>query len=153
MTDIAIRVENLSKLYQIGAHQERHDTLRDALAHLLRRPAPVSAATATRPSDTDLWALRDVSFDVKQGEVVGIIGRNGAGKSTLLNILSRITKPTTGYADIYGRIGSLLEPEGVALATTILDGAARSGFTAPPNSPCSPDWNAKPTAESLLPLS
>jgi len=104
MSDIAIRVENLSKLYTIGARQERHDTIRDALASRLRR------RTSSQPTDeNDLWALRDVSFDVHQGEVVGIIGRNGAGKSTLLKILSRITEPTSGRVMLHGRVASLLE--------------------------------------------
>ena len=98
MSDIAIRVENLSKLYHIGARQERHDTLRDALVARFRR-ADQSANSQSTNSDTDLWALRDVSFEVKQGEVAGIIGRNGAGKSTLLKILSRITEPTSGRAE------------------------------------------------------
>lgn len=105
MTDIAIRVENLSKLYRIGAPQARHDTLRDAVTGLFRRPSPF----APRPADTDLWALKDVSFEVKQGEVVGVIGRNGAGKSTLLKILSRITEPTSGRVELHGRVASLLE--------------------------------------------
>ena len=107
MSDIAIRVENLSKLYHIGALQQRHDTLRDALvATVSPRQRP---NRSTNSDDTDLWALRDVSFEVKRGEVVGIIGRNGAGKSTLLKILSRITEPTSGRAEIHGRVGSLLE--------------------------------------------
>ncbi len=107
MSDIAIRVENLSKLYHIGRAQERHDTLRDALVASLRRR---HRSTGDQSTDaTDLWALRDVSFEVKRGEVVGVIGRNGAGKSTLLKILSRITEPTTGRAEIHGRVGSLLE--------------------------------------------
>ena len=96
----AIKVENLSKLYHIG--ESGHDSLRDAIVGLFRRPAKSGDAT-------ELWALRDVSFDVRQGETLGIIGRNGAGKSTLLKILSRITKPTGGSAEIHGRVGSLLE--------------------------------------------
>ncbi len=100
MSDIAIRVEGLSKQYRIGGKQERYRTLRDTLAGLGRRK--------TSESET-FWALQDVSFEVKRGEVVGIIGRNGAGKSTLLKILSRITEPTAGTIDIYGRVGSLLE--------------------------------------------
>ena len=107
MSDIAIRVENLSKLYHIGMLQQRHDTLRDALTSRFRR-SPQSAHAQSTASD-ELWALRDISFEVKHGEVVGIIGRNGAGKSTLLKILSRITEPTSGRVELHGRIGSLLE--------------------------------------------
>ncbi|MCB0200187.1 MAG: ABC transporter ATP-binding protein [Anaerolineae bacterium] len=107
MTDIAIRVDSLSKLYHLGWAQERHDTLRDTLSasfkRLRRRPSQ-------RANEGDiLWALKDVSFEVQRGEVVGIIGRNGAGKSTLLKILSQITEPTRGRAEIHGRVGSLLE--------------------------------------------
>ena len=109
MNNIAIRVENLGKLYRIGVGP-RHDTLRDALSAALRR----TTAKTLRRQDTDssddaLWALKAVSFEVCRGEVVGVIGRNGAGKSTLLKILSRITEPTTGHAEIHGRVGSLLE--------------------------------------------
>ena len=106
MSDVAIRVENLSKHYRIGATQDRHDTLRDAVTGLFRRRP---SSSAPRTSDTDLWALKNVSFEVKQGEVVGIIGRNGAGKSTLLKILSRITEPTSGRVALHGRVASLLE--------------------------------------------
>jgi len=102
----AIKVENLSKLYRIGAAQQRHDTLRDALVDRLhrwrRRGQPEG-------EENIIWALKDVSFEVQPGEVLGIIGRNGAGKSTLLKILSRITEPTSGRAVINGRVGSLLE--------------------------------------------
>lgn len=107
MSDIAIRVENLSKLYHIGMLQQRHDTLRDALTSRFRR-SPQAVYAQSTVSD-ELWALRDVSFEVKRGEVVGIIGRNGAGKSTLLKILSRITEPTSGRVELHGRVGSLLE--------------------------------------------
>ena len=109
MSDVAIRVEGLSKAYRI-AHQaegpHRYRTLREDLVALAR--APFSRRDG-RPRRETIWALRDVSFEVKRGEVLGIIGRNGAGKSTLLKILARITRPTEGYADVFGRVGSLLE--------------------------------------------
>ena len=115
MSDIAIRVENLSKQYHIGRKLEKHGTLRDTLADVFmtpfRRAGKLLRGQATGAAELDetIWALKGVSFEVKRGEVVGIIGRNGAGKSTLLKILSRITEPTEGYADVYGRVGSLLE--------------------------------------------
>jgi lipopolysaccharide transport system ATP-binding protein len=116
MTDIAIRVENLSKQYRIGsAQQARYKTLRDSLTDMVtapfRRVASLVRGEAYGAAEMDetIWALKDVSFEVKRGEVVGIIGRNGAGKSTLLKILSRITEPTEGRAEIHGRVGSLLE--------------------------------------------
>src|SRR5215470_7175522 len=104
MSDVAIRCEGLGKHYRLG-RREPYRALRDTLPALLRAPFTRSASG----DDTMLWALRDVSFTVRAGDVVGIIGANGAGKSTLLKILSRITAPTVGRATIHGRVGSLLE--------------------------------------------
>jgi lipopolysaccharide transport system ATP-binding protein len=104
MSGTAIHAEGIGKRYRVG-ERERYFALRDVLARALRAPFRRSQS----PTRDFLWALRDVSFDVLQGEVVGMIGRNGAGKTTLLKILSRITRPTTGFAEIHGRVGSLLE--------------------------------------------
>jgi lipopolysaccharide transport system ATP-binding protein len=111
MSDSAVRVENLSKRYAIG-EREPYRALRDVLARAisapLRRFRNVPSTSRSRHPGY-IWALKDVSFEVQRGEVVGIIGPNGAGKTTLLKILSRITEPTEGYAEIHGRVGSLLE--------------------------------------------
>jgi lipopolysaccharide transport system ATP-binding protein len=110
MSDIAIRVENLSKLYRIGARENGQKTFREALTALATLPLEYLRRMARSPTEEEtLWALRGISFEVAPGEVVGLIGRNGAGKSTLLKILSRITEPTEGRAEIHGRVGSLLE--------------------------------------------
>ena len=102
MSDIAIRVENISKQYRIGRHKFIYDNFRDRLAAIINPPA---AGVATN----SIWALKDISFEIRQADIAGIIGRNGAGKSTVLKILSRITKPTSGCARIRCRVGSLLE--------------------------------------------
>ena len=134
MTDIAIHSALLGKQYQLGARQQRYPTLRD---YLVRR-AHASVETLKgfarfrpvhRPPPDKIWALRDISFDIAQGDIVGIVGSNGAGKSTLLKILSRITEPTTGHARICGRVGSLLEvgtgfhPELTGRENVFLNGA------------------------------
>jgi lipopolysaccharide transport system ATP-binding protein len=104
MRDLAIHVRGLSKQYRIGTPVIRYQTLRDKLEERFKhRP------DADHEPVNTFWALKDVSFDVQQGQVLGVIGRNGAGKSTLLKLLSRVTEPTEGYAEIRGRVGSLLE--------------------------------------------
>jgi lipopolysaccharide transport system ATP-binding protein len=110
MSQIAIRAESLGKQYRIG-EREPYLSLRDVLARSFRAPARLFGRTAdSRNGDpTHFWALKDASFEIREGEIVGLIGRNGAGKSTLLKILARVTKPTRGFAEIHGRIGSLLE--------------------------------------------
>ncbi len=113
MSDIAIRVENLSKQYRIGGPQAGYKTIRESLTEAVQAPfrrlSAVVRGQSSVASNETIWALKDVSFEVKRGEMVGIIGRNGAGRTTLLKILSRITEPTEGYAEIHGRVGSLLE--------------------------------------------
>ena len=103
-----IKVEHLGKQYRIASRPASYATLRETIADAVRSPARLFARPAPT-NDEMLWALRDVSFEVAPGEIVGVIGRNGAGKSTLLKILSRITEPTEGRAEISGRVGSLLE--------------------------------------------
>lgn len=108
MSDFAIRADALSKQYVIGG-RPRSETLRDHVDHLMGRAGRVLRRDPARRDARTFWALENVSFEVQRGEAVGIIGRNGAGKSTLLKILSRITEPTSGFAEIAGRVGSLLE--------------------------------------------
>src|SRR5207253_10075960 len=103
---VSISAEGLSKRYRIGELQAGYGTLRESLARSARR---LTGGLHHQHHHQDIWALRDVSFDVPTGQVVGIIGRNGAGKSTLLKLLTRITTPTKGRAEIRGRVGSLLE--------------------------------------------
>src|SRR4030081_2827583 len=123
MNNAVIQAEGLSKLYRRGLQVD--DGLRHSLEAFLRSPV----SSLRRKKEETFWALKDVSLEVKEGEVLGLIGRNGAGTTTLLKILSRITRPTTGWAEIHGRVGSLLEvgtgfhPELTGRENTYLSGA------------------------------
>jgi lipopolysaccharide transport system ATP-binding protein len=135
MNDLAIRVEHLGKQYRIGESRASYRTLRDTVTDGFKAPfrriSRLVRGEAYAGADLreSIWALKDVSFEVKQGEVLGVIGRNGAGKTTLLKVLSRITEPTEGAADVWGRVGSLLEvgvgfhPELTGRENVILNGA------------------------------
>jgi lipopolysaccharide transport system ATP-binding protein len=120
---LALRVDGIGKRYRLG-EANGYRTLREGIASLGRRRRHVA-----RQSSAEMWALRDVTFDVRSGEVVGVIGRNGAGKSTLLKVLSRITEPTEGEARVTGRVGALLEvgtgfhPELTGRENILLNGA------------------------------
>lgn len=116
MSNLAIQVTNLGKQYRIGTAPEKYNTLRDVLAGAIKSPLrrikrgflPSGSEEIGGKGDV-IWALKNVSFDVNQGQVLGVIGRNGAGKSTLLKVLSRVTEPSKGSVEIHGRVGSLLE--------------------------------------------
>ncbi len=133
MSNVTIRCEGLSKSYRIGASQDSYKTLRDVLTDAatasFRRFRYEARNGHENSNDHYIWALDDLSFEINSGDLVGIVGRNGAGKSTLLRILSRITKPTRGRAEVHGRVGSLLEvgtgfhPELTGRENVFLNGA------------------------------
>src|SRR6476620_7756590 len=109
MAGAAISTSGLGKQYTLGLHQRGYGTLRESIAGAARQAFRRGSRDGTAPSGEKLWALRDLSLTIRPGEVVGLIGHNGAGKTTLLKILARITEPSAGYADVTGRVGSLLE--------------------------------------------
>src|SRR5436190_16144706 len=130
MSEIAIRTHELGKRYALGLHQRGYDTLRVSIAQAARRSVQrVARRRRPQASTETLWALRNLSLTVRSGEVVGLIRHNGAGKTTTLKILSRITEPTSGWADVTGRVGSLLEvgtgfhPELTGRENVFLNGA------------------------------
>jgi len=128
MTEIAIKAEGLGKNYQLGLNAA-YGSLREAVSEAGRRTVGRLVGRGEKPEIDVLWALKDVSFEIQQGEAIGLIGHNGAGKSTMLKLLSRIAEPSTGYAEVTGRVGSLLEvgtgfhPELTGRENVFLNGA------------------------------
>jgi len=108
MNDLAIKIDKISKKYYIG-EKVSYLALRDMIGKYLKNPLNLFKKNKPKSNNSFIWALKDIFLNIKKGEVLGIIGRNGAGKTTLLKILSKITRPTKGYAQVYGRVGSLLE--------------------------------------------
>ncbi len=109
MSDVAIRAEGLGKSYRLGLSAHGYGTLRDSLVGAVRAPVERLRGRAPKREEETLWALRDLSAEIRHGETIGLVGHNGAGKSTLLKVISRIIEPNEGWAEVTGRVGSLLE--------------------------------------------